>query len=461
MIERISTGSSNLDLILSGGFPRNSINIVMGAPGSGKTILAEQLAFANAGPDCRVLYLSTLSEPLPKLVSYLQSYTFVDIGRIGSDIIYHSLSDHSLREGLSEDPKRLHAEIFELITKYRPRIIIIDSYKAIADLLPDPQVWRRTSFELAGMLSAYGTTSFWVGEYTWETGAGPTEFAIADGIIELQRVQRGSRDERYLRVAKLRGSSFFDGKHAFWISAGGLHVFPRFVTPPVAPDYQVIRERLQTGVDGLDAMVQEGWLRGSTTLIQGPSGAGKSMLALHFLRQGVRDGEPALLVNFQENPVQVRRTMRSLGWDPDELLGPSAIDHLYTSPVELQIDTIVEQIFRRIAERGIKRVVIDAIGDLEKSAPDRDRFDDYIYSMIQHFAAANVAAVFTVETYRGHPEHPSIAADVSYMSDNIVSLSMDLGEDLQRRIRIIKTRGSAHDGRRRILHITSQGVSIE
>lgn len=460
-MDRISTGNPELDSILSGGFPRNSINVIMGAPGSGKTILAEQLAFANAGPDCRVLYLTTLSEPLPKLIGYLQTYDFVDVNRIGTDVVYHSLSEHSLREGLADDPKRLHTEVFELITKYRPRVIIIDSFKAIADLLADAQSWRRVSFELAGMLSAYGTTSFWVGEYTWETGAGPTEFAIADGIIDLRRTQRGSRDERYLRVAKLRGSSFLDGNHAFWIDSDGLHVFPRLVTPPISPDYAAIRERLQTGVAGLDAMVQEGWLRGTSTLVQGPSGAGKSILALHFLRQGVLDGEPGLLVNFQENPTQLRRAMSSLGWNPDELLGPGKLEQIYTSPVELHIDTIVQEMFRRLTERSIKRVVIDSVGDLRKSASDPSRFDDYMYSLIQHFATSNIAAMFTVETPRAVPEHPSLTTDVSYMSDNIVALSMELGEELHRRIRIIKTRGSAHDGRRRTLLITSQGVSVE
>jgi len=460
-MERVSTGNPELDLILSGGFPRNSINIVMGVPGSGKTILVEQLAFANAGPDCRALYLTTLSEPLPKLVSYLQNYEFVDINRIGTDIIYHSLGEHSLRDGLSNEPQRLIDEIFQLITKHRPRIIIIDSFKAIADLLPDAQAWRRLSFDLAGVLGAYGTTSFWVGEYTWETGAGPTEFAIADGIIELERIQRGSRDERYLRVAKLRGSDFLDGNHAFRIAADGLHVFPRFVTPSAAPDYQPIRERLQTGIAGLDAMVQEGWLRGTTTLIQGPSGAGKSMIALHFLRQGAMDGEPTLLVNFQENPAQLRRTMDSLGWDSDHLLRPENIDHLYISPVELQIDTIVQEMFRRISERGIKRLVVDAIGDLRKSAYDPSRFDDYIYALIQHCAATNVAAMFTFETPRGYLDHPLVMTDVSYMSDNIVSLTMELGDDLHRGIRILKTRGSAHDGRRRTLRIGSQGVTVE
>jgi circadian clock protein KaiC len=455
-MERVSTGNPQLDRILSGGFPRNSVNVVMGAPGSGKTILAEQLIFANAGPDCRVLYLTTLSEPLAKMVGYLQTYAFVDIARIGSDVVYHSLSDELMAE-----PQQLYEEVLKLLKQHRPRIIVIDSFKAIADLLPSTQAWRKMVFELAGLLTAYGAMALWIGEYTWETGSGPIEFAIADGIIDLQRVQRGSRDERYLRVAKLRGSSFLDGNHAFWISAEGLHVFPRLVTPQVPPDYRPVRERVQTGIAGLDAMIEEGWLRGTATLIQGPSGSGKTMIALHFLRQAVAEGEPALLVNFQENPAQLRRTMSSLGWNADELLDPARLDHLYFSPVELQIDTIVQEIFRRLSERRVQRLVIDAVGDLRKSASDPTRFDDYLYSMLQHFATTNVTAMLTVETPRATPDQLSFGEGVSYMSDNIVALTVELGDELCRHVRVLKTRGSAHDGRRRTLRIGREGVLIE
>ncbi len=74
-LARLTTGSPQLDQILGGGFPANSINIVMGEPGSGKTILAERLLFANARDDDRpALFLTTLSEPLGKVVRYLQQF---------------------------------------------------------------------------------------------------------------------------------------------------------------------------------------------------------------------------------------------------------------------------------------------------------------------------------------------------------------------------------------------------
>ena len=55
----------------------------MGAPGTGKTILAEQLAFANATPESPALYLTTLSEPLEKILVHGQTHSFFDVAKVG------------------------------------------------------------------------------------------------------------------------------------------------------------------------------------------------------------------------------------------------------------------------------------------------------------------------------------------------------------------------------------------
>ena len=68
----------------------------MGEPGSGKTTLAEEFIFANADDERRpMLYLTTLSEPLDKVIKYLQQFRFFDAERMGRTVRYDSLGDRA------------------------------------------------------------------------------------------------------------------------------------------------------------------------------------------------------------------------------------------------------------------------------------------------------------------------------------------------------------------------------
>ena len=312
------------------------------------------------------------------------------------------------------------------------------------------------------MLTAYDSTALWVGEYAHDAVGRLPEFAVADGIIELRRLQSGSRDDRFLQVVKLLGSAFLDGEHAFTLSDAGLTVYPRLVGPTGRQRYEPTTERLQSGIGGLDALIEAGWLRGTSTLVAGPSGAGKTILGLHFLRHGVEQGEPGLLVNFQESPAQIHRAITSLDWDTEALLRPGQLDQLYSSPVELQIDTIIQEMLRRIEAQGVKRVVVDALGDLAKAAADPRRFSDYVYALSQELARRGVTAMLIVEA-PGDARGAFVISgrDVSEMSDNTLVLAMELVPELERTIRIVKTRGSAHDGARHVLRISRQGIVVE
>jgi circadian clock protein KaiC len=455
-MQRLTTGRGELDAILGGGFPRNAIHVIMGAPGTGKTILAEQLCFANASPDRPILYLATFSEPLQKLLGFLQKFSFARPEKLGTEIVYEYIG-----EDVRTQPERVPARVQELLVQHRPKIIVIDSFKALADLMPDLSAWRRRLDTIAGMVTAYDTTTFWVGEYSPTMMSELPEFAIADGIVDLKRVERGSRDERFLRVLKLRGSGFVAGNHAIHLSQSGIEAFRRFITPAAPPDYSPVFERLKSGIAHLDEMVATGWLRGTATLVAGPSGAGKTCLGLHFLRAGVEEGEPGLLASFQENPTQLIRMMKQLGWNPEKVLGPARLDHFYTSPVELQIDTVANEIVQRIEKHTVKRVVVDAVSDMEKSASDPTRYREYLYSLTQMFAARNVTSMLLVETADLFPAGGITGYEASYMSDNILLLEMLLRDDLTRTVRIIKSRGSEHDGRRHPLRITQAGIAVD
>jgi circadian clock protein KaiC len=456
-IERLRTGNPNLDQVLHGGFPMNTINVVMGAPGTGKTILAEQLVFANATTDSPALYLTTLSEPLDKFIQHGQTYGFFDSARVGETVFYEDLGMMVRERGIGA-----LAEIAtELLTQLKPRLIVIDSFKALNELIETPQERRTILFDLASVLTAYLCTTFLIGEYSNEMMTDLPEFAIADSILLLLKHATGVREQRFLRVEKLRGSGSIQGMHAFNISQDGIELFPRLLTPKVSPVYTANLERVNTGVAGLDDMIEKGFWRGSTTLVAGPTGSGKTIIGLHFIREGVLNNEPGVYVGFQENPVQLSRVMRHFDWDPEVLLKNENFELMYRSPVEMQLDSVAYELFSRVREGRVKRVVIDAIGDLKKGSADTQRFSDFMYALTQWFATENVTCLLLYELHNLFDAPQISDEEISNMSDNIVLLYFTRGVEMARTIRIIKTRASAHDHREHKLEITSSGVSVK
>ncbi len=453
--ERMSSGNPEADYILGGGFPKDSINIIMGHPGSGKTIFAEQLIFANADDDRPIMYFTTLSEPLPKVVRYLQGFRFFDESKLGSQVIYEDVGPQLASDGSAALIPLLQTAIREL----SPKIIVIDSFKAVHDLLPSVGARRRMVYEMTALLTAYGTTAFLLGEYNEEDILRYPEFAVADGIVEMSRRRLGNRDERYFRVYKLRGSRYLEGAHAFRITDSGLDIFPRLVSPQMPEGYEPASERISTGITGLDEMLDGGVWRGSTTLLGGPSGAGKTTIALQFALEGARQGEPTLYMNFQENPSQLMRTIRNLGVDLEEAQA-QGLDLVYASPVELQIDSIIVDMFRRIQQRRVRRLVIDALGDLASAATDSQRLHDYLYALVQHFAVSGITSVLNFETTGNTITGNGVQNAVSYLSDNVLLLTVEGEERTRRSLRILKTRGSAHDARVREVEISSTGLRV-
>jgi circadian clock protein KaiC len=458
--QRITSGNSEADRVLGGGFPGNSINILMGEPGTGKTLFAEQLLFANADGGRPVLYLTTLSEPLSKVVTYLQLFPFYDERKLGTAVLYDDIGQLLATGGVST----LVPRVREAILEFKPSIIVIDSFKAIHDLSPSVPEMRRLISELAGLLSAYATTTFLVGEYREEDISSFPEFAVADGILEFARHKRSNRDERFLRVSKLRGSGYLEGLHGFQITSAGLEVYPRLVSPRVPEGYAVALERVPTGVAGLDRLVGDGLWRGSTTLLAGPTGSGKTTIGLQFALAGLTIGEPALYVNFQENPTQLARAIGGLGGDV-AALQQQGLHLLYISSVELQIDHLIVQMFAIIEQHGIRRVVLDAIGDLSLASVDVHRTHDYLYALVQRFAVAGITGLLLLEDIANGPMAggspvASEFARLSYMCDNLLLLEVHRGERLSRRLSIYKTRGSIHDEGVHPVTITERGVRV-
>jgi circadian clock protein KaiC len=141
-----------------------------------------------------------------------------------------------------------------------------------------------------------------------------------------------------------------------------------------------------------------------------------------------------------------------LGASLDELT-QNGLTLIYTSPVELQIDSLVGTIFQKVSQGEVARVVIDAVGDLQAAADNPERLYDFLYALTQHFSARDVTSVLTYELRE-------VPVRISSMCDNVLLLGMDIGVKASRSLRIVKTRGSGHDLVARELEIGDSGARV-
>src|SRR5215510_3480195 len=74
-------------------------------------------------------------------------------------------------------------------------------------------------------------------------------------------------------------------------------------------------ERVPTGIDALDSLLEGGFPKGRSILLTGEPGTGKTIFALQFLQAGINQGQKGVFVTADENPMDVIEQAASLGWD--------------------------------------------------------------------------------------------------------------------------------------------------
>jgi circadian clock protein KaiC len=450
---RLRSGHDPLDEVLGGGLPANGIGVIMGLPGTGKTIVAQQYAFTNATAERPVIYFSTVSEPLEKIVRFGQTLSFFDASAVGTSVFYSDLGQTAGRDGLTGVAEQIVADLRDR----RPGLIVIDSFKALQAFAAGDADFRRFLHQLAGRLSAYPTACLWVGEYADADVALLPEFAVADAIVELATVRTDQRDMRYLKVRKLRGSGFLSGGHAYRLGADGLHLFPRLADVPTQTSYLLGDQRITSGVAALDEMLEGGLWPGASTLVAGPAGSGKTMLGLHFAFGGLPRSEPAVIATLQEHPTQLRRMIGALGWPQDD----PRVAVMYRSPVDIYIDEWVHELLGLVERTGARRVLLDSLIDLRMAAPDETRFKEFVYSLMQRFSRQGTSLFMTYEVADLFSARRLSDNAMSHLADNVFMLNYyKANGSVNRSISVIKSRASGHDPCMRQFTIDTKGITI-
>jgi circadian clock protein KaiC len=462
---KVSSHILNLDEILEGGFYKPSVVLVAGIAGSGKTTFAAQSLFnaARAGETC--LFISTLSESPAMINSYMSRFSFFD------QTLYETnkMNIVSIGESLL---KQGHEAVIEFIHKkislLKPDRIVIDPLTVLGEILRSYETRPLTDderrgfyFDLFTSMKSWNTLIIITGEFILEDLQKSPLGYLADGIIFLSDEIVGMRFERNLRILKMRGQKYMQGKHSLDIRDTGIVVFPKNL-PQVWGEKPASKVKISTGISGLDTMLKGGILDDDVLLISGTTGTGKTTFGLHFICDGLHNRENALIISLEERPSKLVRNARAFGIDLEPFIQKKMLEVHYVSPVSYHPDEEAWVIKKKIKENSVKRLLFDGIENLETALPNSIERKNYMTVLLDLFSSMGVTTVITSEISEHFGGVKLTHETLSNVVDNIILLKhVEIEGNMKGFLSIMKSRGIKHDTEIREFDITEKGIIVK
>lgn len=382
------TGIPALDYI-TGGLPPNGLTVIIGAPGTGKTVLALQIAMQYARQEKDVILFSVFSEPHEKLVSHLGSFSFFDRELVGKRITMLSI-----KSALSESVDRTLDTILQSARGKTEPLIVIDGYRGMYQRIGATAAQDLLS-GLSGRMPYYHARCIVTSESLPEEEEAFFELSSADALIGLRNPRGAAQPQRELEVYKIRGHGYREGVHGLSISAEGVVIDPRLAVclPDSTPPASAARQRF--GMPDFDAMLGGGLPEYSTTVIVGDVGTGRTTLSLHYLLTGAEAGEPGVMVTVGDTVPDLLQKSDDLGLELRARVAEGTLHILEVPAVEINSYRLASELRSIVQERRIKRLVIDSISALESAPSVQISQHDYLTALTVFFRRSGVTTVFT------------------------------------------------------------------
>ena len=461
LLAKAATGVLGFDEISRGGLPRSRTSLVMGGPGTGKTVFALQ-ALVNAararkqpgifvafeeGPDEIRANAATFGWGLPAMAQ--GSLFFLD-ARLSPTVVQSGDFELSGMLAILEAKKR----------QLGAGWIVFDGIDVLLALLQNPSAEMREIYRLRDWLARNDLTAIITakidGNNSRPASYGFMEFMV-DCVIRFDRRLEQEISVRRLEITKYRGSDFAPGEFPLSFGPQGMDV----ATPGTAeilPD--AVTERVSSGFEGLDSMLGGGVFRGSNTLITGAPGTSKTTLAGKFAESACRRGERTLFVSFDEGGERIQRNLTSVGI---HLRGyvKSGLLRLYSGRTD--VNNPEEHLIRIIAlihEHRPRCMVIDPLSAIARTGAlnsARAIGNRLIYRMRDH----QITAVITSLVSGDDPQAEATELQISTIADTWIHLSYQVrGGERNRALTIVKSRGTQHSNQVRELMLSAAGPAL-
>lgn len=222
--------------------------------------------------------------------------------------------------------------------------------------------------------------------------------------------------------------------------------------------------RVKTGVDGLDEMLQGGLPENHIVVVMGSFGTGKTTLALQYLVEGIKVGEPCIFISLEEDKESITRNAAAFGWDISKAIDSKMLGlfKLEPSDAKTTVTRIKSDLPKFIKGFGAKRVVIDSVSLLNMMFDDDTERRTNLFNLCQLLRSTGATTLLTAEV---KDENPRSSRDglAEYTADGVVLLQSDEakeGGEVQLTVRILKMRRTGHSRRVKPYSITDKGIVV-
>jgi circadian clock protein KaiC len=245
-----------------------------------------------------------------------------------------------------------------------------------------------------------------------------------------------------------------------------MSISPDHATSPTVPPVA------SSGVAGLDVILGGGFPREEMHLVQGVAGTGKTTMALQFLREGVRQGEPTLYVTLSQSQAHLERIAHSHGWLMDGItvleLSPGTVADRISSrqtvlpTVEVELGELFRELAEVVTRVAPRRAIVDSITILQLLSGSATRYHREVVTLRQLFAERGC----TVLALADHPAETQAGDQPEVIFHPLSGCVVHLQQegrpfgDARRRIRVVKARGMAHNGGYHDLKIFTGGMEV-
>lgn len=451
----LKTGVAGLDTVLGGGLPVGGLYLIQGLAGSGKTTLACQIGFSHASQGGKVLILTLLGESHAKMIHHVSDFGFFDDALIGKEIRLFSAYS-SIKKGL-RDFLQL---IVESISEEKPQILIIDGFRSIRNGNVNDLELSEFMHSLNSLVSSMACTTLLIspvqGNFT------DNENTLVDGVIELGQRASGMEASRELEVFKIRGANHLLGKHVFVVRGEGVEVYPRLEALAVEPRPPGTDAAcLSVGIPSWDARIGGGVVAGSITCLLGSPGVGKTLMGLHFIGEGLANGEHCLIVGFHESPDTIVRKASRVGIALEPHVASGQLQFMWQLPLEILIDDMAARMLASIGDNKITRLLIDGVEGLVGTSIYPERAQSFLVALTYQLRLLGVTVYITEQLHYFGKHAPAAEPSSSSLYENIMLLQyFPVGDFNHRQVSVMKMRENDYDSANRVMTISGDGIRV-